>query len=74
MIGIIAGTYSSIFLVGPFWYMLSNKPELAVASGAVGKQAASEVKDEKVEVKQAAGAENVSEGQSPAHKRKKKRK
>jgi len=75
MIGIIAGTYSSIFLVGPFWYMLSSKPELAVVSGSVGKQAASEVKDEKVEkVKKAAGAENVHEGPSAKPQRKKKRK
>ena len=75
MIGIIAGTYSSIFLVGPFWYMLSKKPDLAVVSGSVGKQKDSEANAEKIEtVKKAAGAENTQEGQSAAPRKKKKRK
>jgi len=74
MIGIIAGTYSSIFLVGPFWYMLSNKPELAVVSGSVGKQADSEVKEENAEtIKKAAGAENTHGAQSPPRKKKKRK-
>ena len=78
MIGIAAGTYSSIFLVGPFWYLLSNKEdEVAVAGGAgtVEKLPVSNEPAEKAnKVKKAAGENESSEKQFSSTPRKKKKK
>jgi preprotein translocase SecF subunit len=74
MIGIVAGTYSSIFLVGPFWYMLSKKPELAVISGTDGKRTNSnEITGNAENLKKAAGAEDT-QAELSTSQRKKKRK
>ncbi len=62
IIGLIAGTYSSIFITGPLWYIFKTKvgrnrfvekPEIAEKAAAPAKAAAADAKEA---VKDAAGA------------------
>ena len=75
IIGIIAGTYSSVFLVGTIWYMLSRKQEIMVLSQATQKAPAPQrLADPVRKISKAAGAEDNNIKQLSSTRRKKRRK
>ncbi|MDR1558568.1 MAG: protein translocase subunit SecF [Clostridiales bacterium] len=74
IIGVIAGGYSSIFLSGTFWYMLTKKPETVPAPRSINKPPVPPKPADTVpSVKKAAGAENNNVRQLSSTPRKKSR-